>query len=192
MPETTREAGSQLLLLLLLQLQKPGKKLHLRRRPKRNRRPSRSRRLMPLLFYLRHNQNNTPRAKAKEKGLGEVPVDQHHQVRRTRRRSLATFTSPSNLKRKEMIVNTVMIRRSSRTTRRAEVKAKTRANPYDREHLPTLQRRLINHVGIGQKANASLVIHVEGVMTPTCSTLLQTPATRLLRHWCMTLTVMMM
>ena len=47
---------------------------------KRNRRPSRSRRLMPLLFYLRHNQNNTPRAKAKGKGLREVPVDLHHPV----------------------------------------------------------------------------------------------------------------
>ena len=65
MPETAREAGSQLLLLLLPQLQKPGKKRHRRRRPKRNRRPSRSRRLMPLLFYLRHN-----RAKGKGKGKG--------------------------------------------------------------------------------------------------------------------------
>ena len=147
---------------------------------------------MPLLFYLRHNQNNMPRAKAKGKGLREVPVAQNHQVRRTRRRFLATFTSPSRLARKEMIANTVIIKRSMRTTRRAEAKGKARANPHEREHLPTLQRRWMNHVGIGQKVNASLVIHVEGVMTPTCSTLLQIPATRSLRHWCMTLTVMMM
>ena len=104
MPEIPREVGSQLLLLLLLQLQKPGKKLPLRQRPKRNRRPSRSRKLMPLLFYLRHNQNNMPRAKAKEKGLREVPVDQHLPVRRTRRRFLAIFTLPSNPARRDMIV----------------------------------------------------------------------------------------
>ena len=60
------------------------------------------------------------------------------------------------------------------------------------KHLPTPQRRLMNRVGIGQKASASLVIHVEGVMTPTCSTPLQIPATQSLRHWYMTLTAMMM
>ena len=150
MPETMREVGSQLLLLLLLQLQKPGKKLPLRRRPQRNRRPSWSRRLMPLLFYLRRNQNNMLKAKAKGKGLRGVPVDQHHPVRRIRRRSLATFTLPSNPARRDMTVNIVMIKRSSRTTRRAEAKGKARANPHEREHLPTLQRRLMNHAGIGQ------------------------------------------
>ena len=154
--------GSSLVLVnraLLLRPRRLLRRHHLHLRRKRNRRRSRrlSQKLMLVQYYHHHNQNNMPRVK---ENVGSQ--EQEVQVQRIRRKSHVISISLRNHARTARNVNIAMIRRSSTPPRMEKARAAERLQEV--RLRPTRPRRLMNHVGTGQKDIVGTVTNAENVM----------------------------